>query len=149
MADRSQLSKVLVAVLAVCVVLGVVFCARWEARVADAPPLLTATAHGWRSARVIATRYRNPTIGYNIGFLFPRDPMNSDAVEVSQFMHVHEGLVLQSGGAPDAEMVVQFRDVTDRPSADRKLQAVLPLLDRLMEDMAREDRIFREVNRGR
>jgi hypothetical protein len=96
---------------------------------------VTQWEHGFKTNRVVATRYQNSTIGFNIGFRFPKDPNNSDRAEISNFMAAHGGTVFQSGRS-GAEMFVQFSDVTDRDTADQKLQAILPDLNELMTDMA-------------
>jgi hypothetical protein len=88
--------------------------------------------HGWKTERVIATRYKNASVGYNIGFKFPRNPDDCDVVELSEFMEAHNGTVYQSGGYPGAEMFVIFSDVKDVPSADKKLQVILPSLNKLV-----------------
>jgi hypothetical protein len=76
-------------------------------------------------------------IGYNIGFTFPKDPDNADRAEVVVFMEAHNGWVFEGGGHPGAELFVKFKDVTDQPSADKKLKEILPPLDKLMADMAK------------
>ena len=97
---------------------------------------VTQWEHGFKTNRVIAIRYKNPTIGFNIGFLFPKDPNNSDREEISDCMKAHNGTVFQGGGYPGAEMFVGFSDVTDKYTADKKLQQILPGLNQLMADMA-------------
>ena len=56
--------------------------------------------HGWKTDRVVATRYQNKTMGYNIGFTFPKDPSNSDRDEISDFIDSHNGSIYQGGGFP-------------------------------------------------
>lgn len=98
--------------------------------------------HGFKTKRVIATRYKNEHMGYNIGFRFD-DPMNEDRVEVSEFFEANGGSVFQSGGYPGAEAFVVFKEVTDKESANRKLRDILPKLDRLMADLAAGKKIAR------
>lgn len=94
------------------------------------PTRVQQTEHGWRTTNVVATRYTNQTVGYNIGFKFPNDPGNSDRVELLEFIEgIHRGSVYSGGGYPGAEVFVVFSDVTDRETADKKLKVLLPLLD--------------------
>ena len=101
------------------------------------PTSITEWQHGFKTDRVITTRYTNVDIGYNIGFTFPKDPDNADRAEVVAFMEAHKGWVFQGGGRPGAEVFVKFSDVTDQPGADKKLKEILPPLDKLMADMAK------------
>lgn len=94
--------------------------------------------HGYKTDRVIATRYTNPDIGYNIGFQFPKNVADADRVEVSQFFEVHNGWLFQGGGYPGAIAYVKFQDVTDNASANAKLKEILPDLDQLMSDMSND-----------
>ncbi len=91
--------------------------------------------HGWKTPRVIATRYQSDLMGYNIGFRFPRDIGYEDRAEVSWFIEDNNGFVYQGGGSPGAEAFVVFKDVKDRVSADSKLKAILPGLDMRMRDI--------------
>jgi hypothetical protein len=94
-----------------------------------------AWEHGWKTDRVIATRYKNPTMGYNIGFKFPQNPNDCDDAELSDFMEANGGSVYESGGHPGAEMFVVFSDVNDKASADKKLQEILPALSQVITDL--------------
>ena len=98
----------------------------------SASPQVEKWEHGWKIKNVIATEYKNPFMGENIGFVFPNDPQNCDRIEIDDFIHAHKGDTYQSGGYPGAEMFVIFEDVKDKASADKKLQEILPGLDRLI-----------------
>lgn len=95
-----------------------------------------ATEHGWKTSRVIATRYQNDLVGYNIGFDFPLNRYDSDRVEVSDFMESKGGWIYEGGGYPGATAYATFDGVKDKESADRKLLAILPELDKLMHDIS-------------
>ena len=93
---------------------------------------VVAWEHGWKTDYVVATRYSNPNVGYNIGFTYPRNPNDCDRSELSEFMEAHGGFVYQGGGYPGAEMFVVFKDVKNRDDADRKLKGILPSLSKLV-----------------
>lgn len=88
--------------------------------------------HGWKTPHVIATRYKSPVIGYNIGFRFPKNPNNCDRAEIFDLIATNNGAVYQGGGFPGAEAFAVFKDVSDKESANKKLQVLLPKLERLM-----------------
>ncbi len=94
-----------------------------------------AWEHGWKTEHVIATRYKNPTMGHNIGFTYPGREGECDRSELVEFMSKHEGWVYQCGGSPGAEMFVKFKDVTDKPTADAKLVQLLPPLEKLVSSL--------------
>lgn len=96
---------------------------------------LTEWEHGWKTKRVIATRYSNDVIGYNIGFKFPLDQNNCDRAEISDFIESKGGWIFQGGGYSGAESFAKFNGVNDRASADARLKEILPELDKLMGDM--------------
>lgn len=96
---------------------------------------ITEWEHGWKTDRVIATRYKSPIMGYSIGFTFPKNPNDCDRAELSDFMASKDGGVYQSGGFPGAEMFVQFKDVTDKETANIKLHVILPELSQLISDL--------------
>ena len=100
------------------------------------PYQVEAWEHGFKTSRVIATRYTNKFMGYNIGFEFPKDIYNADRAEVSDFMEANGGWIYQGGGYPGAIAYVKFKDVTDQESANKKLKAILPPLSQLMADMS-------------
>jgi hypothetical protein len=91
-----------------------------------------STEHGFSTEYVEATRYENPSIGYNVGFVFPKNCDNYDRPEVFEWFESHGGYVYQGGGAPCAPMYVIFDDVKDRESADQKLRKIMPQLDKFM-----------------
>lgn len=92
--------------------------------------------HGWKTPRVVATRYHSDVMGWNIGFRFPKDFGSEDRSEVSWFIEDNNGSIYQGGGSPGAEAFAVFKDVKDRASADAKLKAILPGLDKRMRDIA-------------
>jgi hypothetical protein len=89
--------------------------------------------HGWKTDRVIATRYLNPSKGYNIGFRFPRNPYRGDNAVVFEFYQMHGGSRWPAG----REQLVRFEGVHDTEGdtegADRKLQEILPTVSELLE----------------
>ncbi len=91
--------------------------------------------HGFKTDRVVATRYTNPTMGYNIGFEYPKDEYNSDRAELDEFMTAHGGWVYQSGGFPGAGMYVKFKDVSNKDEANKKLKEILPSLSALVASL--------------
>jgi hypothetical protein len=112
---------------------------------ACAQPQAVQWEHGWKTKRVIATRYAGKAMGWNIGFEFPLDPGDCDRAEISDFIADHDGNIFQSGGYPGAVSYAVFKDVTDKASADRKLQQILPALDRLMSDIAAGRKIVKSA----
>ena len=89
--------------------------------------------HGWKTDRVIATRYLNSSKGYNLGFRFPRNPYHGNNAEVFEFYQKHGGSCWHAG----REQLVRFEGVHDTESADRKLQEILPTLSELLENLDR------------
>jgi hypothetical protein len=102
--------------------------------------------HGWKTNRVTATRYQNEAMGYNIGFVYPKNPNDCDRAEIFEFIEAHGGSVFQGGGYRGAPMYVKFTGVTDRPTADKKLREILPGLDKLMDDITAGRKIPKIVN---
>ncbi len=92
-----------------------------------------AWAHGWKTDRVIATRYESTMIGYTIGFTFPLDYNNSDREEVSDFMENHGGWIYDS---TTGEAFTRFSDVKDRATADVKIKQIIGPLTTVMQRMA-------------
>lgn len=94
--------------------------------------------HGWKTDRVIATRYVTVNLkGYNIGFRFPKNPYHGNSAEVFEFYQKHGGFCWQAASGPQAEQFVNFEGVHDTESADKKLQEILPPLSELLEDLDR------------
>lgn len=89
--------------------------------------------HGWKTEHVTATRYGSARIGYSIGFAYPLNPNDCDRADFDDFMRSWGGNIYESGGAPGAEMFVRFRGVTDKASADKLLQALMPDLEKLVK----------------
>lgn len=110
-------------------------CARLVIQSACATAQVTEWEHGWKTDRVIATRYNNDVIGYSVGFKYPKNPNDCDRAELTDFMRLHEGAIYQGGGYPGAEMFVSFKGVKDRPTADKKIKEIIPALSKLIEDL--------------
>jgi len=90
------------------------------------------TEHGWKTPYVIATRYANSNIGFNIGFTFPLNSNECDRAEVGEFIEMHGGNIFEGGGSPGAEAFTKFDGVKDIATADAKIKEVLPGLTLLM-----------------
>lgn len=89
--------------------------------------------HGWETTHVRATRYSSEVVGFNIGFTFPRNPGDSDRIEILDFIEQkHGGRIYQMGGYPGAEVLAIFPDVKDKESANSKLHKMLPEFDSLI-----------------
>lgn len=93
----------------------------------SAPPV--EWEHGWKTDYVVATRYKNPVMGYNIGFVFPKQPYDSDRAETFDFLAAGGCNVYQGGGSPGAPLYAVCKGVTDKESADKFLIEFLPKLD--------------------
>lgn len=104
------------------------------ATVSCAGPKAEQWEHGWKTPRIIATRYSNEYMGFNIGFKF-KDIYRSDRKEVSDFMEAHHGFIYQGGGYPGAEVFVVFSTIKTKEDADKQLPLLLPELDDLMRTM--------------
>ncbi len=92
--------------------------------------------HGFRTSRVIATRYLNSeSKSWSIGFKYPMNPADCDRSELSDFMELHGGNIYQSGGYPGAEMHVAFKDVKDMESANQKIREIILPLSKLITDL--------------
>jgi hypothetical protein len=97
-----------------------------------APPAVSEWVHGFKTDYVIATRYQSPA-GFSVGFRFPKHVHTYDAPEVFDWFTKYDGFAIQGGGAPGAEMLVRFKGVTDKDSANTKLAVVMPALTTFME----------------
>lgn len=91
--------------------------------------------HGWKTEYVTATRYKNPVMGYNIGFTFPKQPDDSDRAETFSFIAAHGCFVFQGGGSPGAELYAKCEGVTDKETANQFLVTFLPKLDEHMRSL--------------
>lgn len=89
--------------------------------------------HGWRTWNVIATRYENPYLGYNIGFRFPENTYNYDHPSVFEWFRRYDGTAIGGGGRPGGEITVLFSGVKDKDSANKKLKEILPELSQFMQ----------------
>ena len=86
-------------------------------------PVPVRWEHGWKTDRVIATRYVTVNHkGYNLGFRFPKNPYHGNSAEVFELYQRHGGFCWHAGD----EQLVSFEGVHDTESADRKLQEILP-----------------------
>src|SRR6267154_5383250 len=86
--------------------------------------------HGWETPNVVATRYENDLMGYNIGFVFPNDLNNGDRPELFEFIEKCDGFVFEGGGYSGAPLYTKFKGVVDKDTANEKLKTILPELDR-------------------
>lgn len=101
-------------------------------------PCVTAPVaweHGYKTDYVVATRYTNDMIGYNIGFVFPKQPYDSDRSETFEFFSQNKCYILQGGGGPGAALYAKCVGVTDRETANAKLLDFLPKLDAHMRGL--------------
>jgi hypothetical protein len=91
--------------------------------------------HGYKTEYVVATRYNNPHLGYNIGFSFPKQPYDSDRAETFDFLASNGCHVYQGGGYPGAPLYAVCNGVTDKATANTKLIELLPKLDSHMKSL--------------
>ncbi len=91
--------------------------------------------HGWKTDYVVAARYKNPVMGYNLGFTFPKQPHDSDRAETFAFLSEHGCGVYQGGGYPGAPLFAVCKGVTDKDSANKFLPEFLPKLDAHMRGL--------------
>lgn len=103
------------------------------AGIVDAKPV--EWEHGYKTDYVVATRYKNPTMGYNIGFAFPKQPYDNDRAETFEFLAANGCSVYQGGGYAGAPLYAICRGVTDKESANAKLIEFLPKLDAHMRSL--------------
>lgn len=95
---------------------------------------IEAWDHGFKTDCVVATRYGNRHLGFNIGFRFPKHTHTYDSPEVFDWFLGYGGTVLGGGGMPGGEINVIFEGVSDRESANKKLSVVLPALTEFMRN---------------
>lgn len=96
--------------------------------------------YGWKTARVIATRYQDPGFMYYVTFTFPLNPNQCDRAELVSLIEAEGGWIFKMGGHPGAPVYVVFKGVMDRKSADLKLKALLPELSILIERLGTTSR---------
>ena len=84
--------------------------------------------HGFKNKYVVATRYRNDMFGFNIGFVFPKHPNDSDRAETFKFFSDNECIIFQGGGYPGAPLYAICKDVVDKDTANKKLIEFMPKL---------------------
>lgn len=85
--------------------------------------------HGWKTSYVVATRYENRVVGFNVGFAFPKNPYDCDSAELFQFLEANGWQSYQGGGYPGAPIYTVNKAVKSREDADKLLPKFLPLLD--------------------
>lgn len=95
----------------------------------------TATEHGWKTKRVVATRIKNATMGEFVKLDFPLNGYDSDRAEIGDWLEERGGRIFQGGGSAYAPAYVQFDGVKDAAAMDKKLLEVLPGLDTLMSHL--------------
>lgn len=95
----------------------------------------TQWEHGWETDVVTASRYTNPDIGYNIGFVFKRYSEKADRAELFDYFKSNGGSVYEGGGSPDAPDYVIFDNVKSRDDADKFLPVFLPKLSSFVENL--------------
>lgn len=94
--------------------------------------------HGFKTDRVVATRYNDPSFGYNIGFRYLDlvDDSKADTTKVVDFFKRNGCGIMQGGGSPFSQYFVACDDVTDRASANVKLKTLLPALDEFIRTVS-------------
>ena len=97
------------------------------------PSIIRPTEHGLRTYNVIATRYTNPYIGYNIGFEFPTIPYDADDERLFNLFDKYNCGVFEGGGEPGAPLYVGCDGVHDADTANQRLRQLLPGLSRLVQ----------------
>ena len=85
--------------------------------------------HGYKTDYVIAWRFKNDAIGYNIGFDLPKNPYDADRAEMSDWLSQHGVHIFQGGGAPGARTYEKVDGVTDKETANKFLIKFLPEFD--------------------
>lgn len=84
-------------------------------------PKIEEWEHGYKTELVIATRYANPTMGYNLGFKFPHHGADSDSTELFDFIENNGCRIYSGGGEYGAEIFAICKGVTDKESANKFL----------------------------
>ncbi len=107
--------------------------------------------HGYRTDRVVATRYIGQDTGmYQISFFFPNNPYVYSCETIPQsfyaqscvraredinlFMIENDGLVTLEG----PELFVAFKDVNSERSANGKMLKILPPLTRILKSFDKD-----------
>lgn len=124
----------LAVVTAAAVIGGAVLTGFMSFAAGDSP---TEWEHGFKTDRVVATRYTNPMIGFNIGFRYlnAHDDDNADTDRVMKFFEGQNCGIYEGGGASHSEYYVQCKNVTDVASANIKLKTLLPALEAFMRTL--------------
>jgi hypothetical protein len=94
----------------------------------------TEWAHGWETARVRATRYQNPHLGFNVGFSFPKNPHDCDRADMMDWLRENGVHVYSCGGYPGAEVMALVDGVKSKEAANEWLPTFLPRLDAWVKD---------------
>jgi hypothetical protein len=87
---------------------------------------VTEWEHGYKTDYVVATRYSNPMMGYNIGFELPKNPYDADRAEMFEWLEKNGVHIFEGGGGPGAILYAKVEGVTDKESANRFLVEFLP-----------------------
>lgn len=100
--------------------------------IAASPPV--ATEHGFKTDRVVATRYQNSMVGYNIGFDLPKNGYDADRADMYDWLATQGVHVFQGGGGPYATNYAKIDGVQDKESANKFLLEFLPKYDAWVRD---------------
>lgn len=143
---KTGLLKALVALFSLFIVGMLVLGTLWlRLRRIDERP--DSTQHGYRTSRVLATRYSSGVDGYIIGLEFPNDPDDCNRVEIVGFLELHGGMVLGNGCVVRGPLYVRFANVYDAETANRKLLEVLPPLSTLMLNIEHDSPYLRHLRK--
>lgn len=93
----------------------------------------TEWEHGWRTSLVVATRYSNPHIGFNVGFKFPRHAYDCDRAELIDFMEDNGWSIYRCGGYPGAEVFAVSDRIKNKEDANSELIKFVPKLHNFMK----------------
>jgi hypothetical protein len=85
--------------------------------------------HGYKTDYVVAWRFKNEIMGYNIGFDLPKNPYDADRADMYDWLSKNGVHVYQGGGAPGAMNYAMVQGVKDRDSANKFLVVFLPKFD--------------------
>lgn len=120
----------LAAAIAVVAIPVIAFAVQYNARTE-----ITEWEHGFKTSRVIVTRFAGSDIGYYVSFEFPKNCWDADREELFEYLESHDGWVFQGGGFPCAPLEVKFKGVVDKASANVKIKEILPGLDKVVRGL--------------
>ncbi len=92
-------------------------------------PTVTEWDHGYKTEYVIATRYNNQDIGFNVGFSLPKNPYDADRADMFHWLNKRGVHVFQGGGSPGAVNYAKIDGVHDIETANAFLVRFLPEFD--------------------